>query len=132
MKILIDNDQNPVGGKWTYDDMNRHKFPKNKKTPTLDYSKLQSENYRDSVNYVQKNFTENFGIINDIQLYPTDFKTSRIWFNDFLITRFDEFGIYEDAVLIEESIINHSVLSPLINSGLLNPKYVVKKLIGIL
>ena len=126
MKILIDNDQNPVGGKWTYDDMNRHKFPKNKKTPTLDYSKLQSENYRDSVNYVQKNFTENFGIINDIQLYPTDFKTSRIWFNDFLITRFDEFGIYEDAVLIEESIINHSVLSPLINSGLLNPKYVVK------
>ena len=126
MKILIDNDQNPVGGKWTYDDMNRHKFPKNKKTPTLDYSKLQSENYRDSVNYVQKNFTENFGIINDIQLYPTDFKTSRIWFNDFLKTRFDEFGIYEDAVLIEESIINHSVLSPLINSGLLNPKYVVK------
>ena len=126
MKILIDNDQNPVGGKWTYDDMNRHKFPKNKKTPTLDYSKLQSENYRDSVNYVQKNFTENFGIINDIQLYPTDFKTSRLWFNDFLKTRFDEFGIYEDAVLIEESIINHSVLSPLINSGLLNPKYVVK------
>ena len=126
MKILIDNDQNPVGGKWTYDDMNRHKFPKNKKTPTLDYSKLQSENYRDSVNYVQKNFTENFGIINDIQLYPTDFETSRLWFNDFLKTRFDEFGIYEDAVLIGESIINHSVLSPLINSGLLNPKYVVK------
>ena len=126
MKILIDNDQNPVGGKWTYDDMNRHKFPKNKKTPTIDYSKLQSENYRDSVNYVQKNFTENFGIINDIQLYPTDFKSSRLWFNDFLKTRFDEFGIYEDAVLIGESIINHSVLSPLINSGLLNPKYVVK------
>ena len=126
MKILIDNDQNPVGGKWTYDDMNRHKFPKNKKTPTLDYSKLQSENYRDSVKYVQKNFTENFGIINDIQLYPTDFKSSRLWFNDFLKTRFDEFGIYEDAVLIGESIINHSVLSPLINSGLLNPKYVVK------
>ena len=126
MKILIDNDQNPVGGKWTYDDMNRHKFPKNKKTPTLDYSKLQSENYRDSVNYVQKNFTENFGIINDIQLYPTDFKSSRLWFNNFLKTRFDEFGIYEDAVLIGESIINHSVLSPLINSGLLNPKYVVK------
>ena len=126
MKILIDNDQNPVGGKWTYDDMNRQKFPKNKKTPTLDYSQLQSENYRDSVNYVQKNFTENFGIINDIQLYPTDFKSSRLWFNDFLKTRFDEFGIYEDAVLIGESIINHSVLSPLINSGLLNPKYVVK------
>ena len=30
-------------------------------------------------------------------------------------SRFDEFGIYEDAILLEESIINHSVLSPLIN-----------------
>lgn len=126
MKILIDNDQNPIGGKWTYDDMNRQKFPKNKKTPPLNYSKLQSKNYADSIHYIQKNFTKNFGIINDTQLYPTDFETSRLWFNDFLKTRFDEFGIYEDAVLIEESIINHSVLSPLLNSGLLNPKYVVK------
>ena len=29
-KILLDENKNPLGGKWTYDDMNREKYPKNK------------------------------------------------------------------------------------------------------
>ena len=106
--------------------MNRKKFPKNKKPPSIDYSKIKSINFLDSYNYVENNFTKNFGEINSFQLYPTDFKSAKIWFNNFLKTRFDEFGIYEDAVLINESIINHSVISPLINSGLLEPKYIVE------
>ena len=124
--ILINKYDKPSGGKWTYDDMNRKKFPKNKKTPSIDYSKIKSINFLDSYNYVENNFTKNFGEINSFQLYPTDFKSAKIWFNNFLKTRFDEFGIYEDAVLINESIINHSVISPLINSGLLDPKYIVE------
>ena len=106
--------------------MNRKKFPKNKKPPPIDYSKIKSINFIDSYNYVENNFAKNFGEINSFQLYPTDFKSAKIWFNNFLKTRFDEFGIYEDAVLINESIINHSVISPLINSGLLEPKYIVE------
>jgi len=124
--ILINEYDKPSGGKWTYDDMNRKKFPKNKKTPSIDYSKIKSINFLDSYNYVENNFTKNFGEINSFQLYPTDFKSAKTWFNNFLKTRFDEFGIYEDAVLINESIINHSVISPLINSGLLEPKYIVE------
>ena len=124
--ILINEYDKPTGGKWTYDDMNRKKFPKNKKTPSIDYSKIKSINFLDSYNYVENNFAKNFGEINSLQLYPTDFKSAKIWFNNFLKTRFDEFGIYEDAVLINESIINHSVISPLINSGLLEPKYIVE------
>ena len=127
LNILIDSEFNPKGGKWTYDDMNRKKFPKNKSTPKIDYSKLKSKNYSESVKYVEKNFPNNFGEIEyDSQLYPTDFESSKIWFNNFLKTRFEEFGIYEDAVLVSESIINHSVLSPLLNSGLINPEYIVK------
>ena len=124
--ILINEYDKPIGGKWTYDDMNRKKFPKNKKPPSIDYSKIKSINFLDSYNYVESNFAKNFGEINSFQLYPTDFKSAKIWFNNFLKTRFDEFGIYEDAVLINESIINHSVISPLINSGLLEPKYIVE------
>ncbi len=124
--ILINEHDKPTGGKWTYDDMNRKKFPKNKKTPSIDYSKIKNINFLDSYNYVENNFAKNFGEINSFQLYPTDFKSAKTWFNNFLKTRFDEFGIYEDAVLINESIINHSVISPLINSGLLDPKYIVE------
>ena len=105
--------------------MNRKKFPKTKKTPELDYSKIKSSKYLDSKKYVSKYYTKNNGELSDTQLYPTDFKSAKIWFNNFLNSRFDEFGIYEDAILLEESIINHSVLSPLINSGLLDPKYIL-------
>ena len=123
--ILFDDDGNPTGGKWTYDDMNREKFPKNKETPVIKEPK-KSLNFNSSIKYVSDNFSTNYGEIIE-NYYPTDFESSEIWFDNFLKTRFDEFGIYEDAVLKDQSVINHSVLSPLLNSGLLDPNYVVKK-----
>ena len=118
-------DGSPTGGKWTYDDMNREKFPKNKNTPYIEIPK-KSKYFDSSIKYVEDNFSDNLGVLSSF-LYPTDFKSAKRWFNNFLETRFDEFGIYEDAVLKEQSIINHSVLSPLINCGLLEPDYVVKE-----
>ena len=38
MEVLLDINKNPEGGKWTYDDMNREKYPKNKKTPSITFS----------------------------------------------------------------------------------------------
>ena len=125
LNILLDKEKKPLGGKWTFDDMNRKKFPKNKNTPVIDYSEIKSKNYIDSRKYISQYFPKNNGELGKNQLYPTDFKSAKIWFNNFLNSRFNEFGIYEDAVLIKESIINHSVLSPLINSGLLDPKYIL-------
>ena len=72
-------------------------------------------------------FSNNFGSLNSNQLYPTTHDEAEVWFNEFLSIRFDEFGPYEDAVVKEHSILNHSLLSPLINCGLLEPKYVVLK-----
>jgi len=75
--ILLNNENKPEGGKWTYDDLNRKKYPKNKKTPIIDYSFLKSTNYNDSIKYVSKYFSKNYGEINDSQLYPSDFETSK-------------------------------------------------------
>ena len=41
--------------------------------------------------------------------------------------RFQDFGFYEDAIVQKESYLNHSILSPLINSGLLQPIEVINK-----
>ena len=52
-----------------------------------------------------------------------DFKSSERWMEAFFVERFTEFGAYEDAIVKDEkSFLNHSVLSPLLNSGLLTPK----------
>ena len=41
--------------------------------------------------------------------------------------RFHDFGPYEDAVVKDERVLNHSLLSPLINSGLLSPKFIINE-----
>ena len=41
LKILLDENKKPLGGKWTYDDMNREKYPKNKKHQKFKFPKKQ-------------------------------------------------------------------------------------------
>ena len=115
----------PEGGKWTYDDQNREKYPKDKIPPKIDFPQ-KNEIFQEALTYVNINFNDNYGIVNEDIIYPYNFKLAKDWLNNFLKTRFDEFGPYEDAVVKEKSILNHSVLSPLINVGLINPKNLVK------
>jgi deoxyribodipyrimidine photolyase-related protein len=119
----------PEGGKWTYDDLNREKYPKGKIPPTITYPE-KNKIYTEAFNYVNGNFNNNYGKINEEIIYPYNFKLAREWLNVFLKTRFEEFGPYEDAVVKERSILNHSVLSPLINIGLINPKHLVKSILN--
>jgi deoxyribodipyrimidine photolyase-related protein len=123
---LLDGNNNPVGGKWTYDDQNREKYPKGKTTPKINFPN-ETKNHTEALAYVEKYFTKNNGILDSSPIYPTDFETAEKWFDDFLKTRFKEFGPYEDAVLKEKSIINHSILSPIVNSGLISPRTIIEK-----
>ena len=119
----------PEGGKWTYDDLNREKYPKGKIPPTITYPE-KNKIYAEAFNYVNDNFNNNYGKINEEIIYPYNFKLAKEWLNAFLKTRFEEFGPYEDAVVKERSILNHSVLSPLINIGLINPKHLLKSILN--
>ena len=116
----------PEGGEWTYDKYNREKYPKNKQTPKI---KRPSESiyFEEATNYVDENFTNNCGELQKKPLYPHDFESSKKWFEEFLRNRFKDFGPYEDAVLKNETELHHSLLSPLMNVGLLDPNYVVNK-----
>lgn len=124
--ILLDGNNNPVGGKWTYDDQNREKYPKGKTTPKINFPN-ETKNHMEALAYVEKYFPKNNGILNSSPIYPTDFETAEKWFDEFLKTRFKEFGPYEDALLKEKSIINHSILSPIVNSGLISPRTIIEK-----
>ena len=106
LNILLDKEKKPVGGKWTFDDMNRKKFPKNKQTPILDYSKIKSFHYLNSKKYVEINFRNNLGEISENQLYPTDYKSANIWFKNFLISRFEEFKDWKLGYIIENTLMN--------------------------
>ena len=127
--ILIDPDGKPTGGKWTFDAENRKKYPAKKIPPAIQFPDVDSF-YKEALEYVDKNFSTNIGQLTTNGLYPTNFKTSKLWFQQFLEQRFLEFGTYEDAIVAENSILNHSVLTPMLNIGLISPAYVIEQSIA--
>ena len=127
--ILIDPDGKPTGGKWTFDAENRKKYPAKKTPPAIQFPDVDSF-YKEALEYVDKNFSTNIGQLTTNGLYPTNFKTSKLWFQQFLEQRFLEFGTYEDAIVAENSILNHSVLTPMLNTGLITPAYVIEQSIA--
>ncbi len=122
--ILLDPGEKPQGGKWTFDKENRKKYPAKKIPPPVQFPDVD-EFYREAKNYVIKHFSDHLGELTEHALYPTNFETSKAWLNQFFEHRFMEFGTYEDAIVAEESILNHSVLTPMLNVGLLTPSQII-------
>lgn len=127
--ILLENNGKPVGGKWSFDADNRQRFPKNGKAPILP---LPEENpyITEARNYVQQHFPKNYGEIDGTNLFAVGFADAEKWLDDFLHTRFAAFGMYEDAIVAKESVLHHSVISPMLNIGLLQPQQIIDKAIS--
>ncbi len=124
--ILIDVDQKPVGGKWSFDAENRKKYPRNKIAPAIRFPE-QNEFYSEAIDYIEKHFAKNPGSVSSSPLYPVDFESADNALQEFLEFRFQEFGTYEDAIVREEHFLHHSMLTPMLNTGLLSPQQVVDK-----
>ncbi len=124
--ILLDENGSPAGGKWTYDTENRLKYPSKKIAPKVNFPG-ENEYYKEAVSYVKKHFPNNYGEINSDFIYPTTFYESKKWLKQFLENRFSEFGIYEDAIVASENVLHHSILTPMLNAGLLTPQYVLNE-----
>jgi len=124
--IMLDANLKPLGGKWTFDDENRLKYPKGKTPPNLFFPTENSFRI-EALNYVAHNFPANYGHLSSSFVYPTTFADSKQWLADFLNNRFKEFGVYEDAIVAREQVLHHSLLTPMLNVGLLTPQYIVEE-----
>jgi len=124
--LLLDGKGKPTGGKWSFDSENRKKYPSGKKAPDVQFPDTSSY-WQEAVKYTEKNFSDNYGRLTQKPIYPISFEESRAWLKQFLKKRFHEFGPYEDAIVAKENFLNHSLLSPLMNSGLLTPEEVLNE-----
>lgn len=125
-KILLQSDGKPIGGKWTYDAENRSKYPKNETPPLVSFPKV-NEYIKEAVIYVQKYFPLNYGDIQGPYFFVTNYEQANEWVIDFFKNRFAHFGLYEDAIVTQQDILHHSVISPLLNIGLLEPNDILKQ-----
>lgn len=126
--MLVDSAGAPLGGKWSFDAMNRSRYPHRSAPPpvAMPHPDAYTE---EALSYVNGRFPHHYGSVVPGWRYPETHGESREWFERFLRERFREFGPYQDAMVEGESVLHHSVLSPLLNVGLLEPAYVVTRAI---
>lgn len=123
--ILLDEDGQPVGGNWSYDNENRKKLPRNTFIPPQPVSKPTAHTQA-VVKLVDALFAEHPGNSSNFH-WATSRKQVLARFNDFLKNRFQHFGPYEDAIDSQRNFLFHSVLSPYLNLGLITPDEVLDK-----
>jgi deoxyribodipyrimidine photolyase-related protein len=113
--------------KKSYDVENRNPIPKN-----IDLPELPKENknkfVKEAIKFTEKKFKNNYGNC-DYFYIPITHKEAKKWFSNFLKTKMKKFAEYQDAIIPEEPFLYHSVVSAVINIGLLNPDYIIDEVI---
>lgn len=127
LDILVDSKQQPEGGKWSFDQKNRKKFPKDIEIPEL----IQFNNsfLKEAKTYIKDNFAANPGNLENF-FYPLTHSEAEKMLQDFIENRFENFGSYQDAFEKDIVVGFHSLISSSLNIGLLNPKSVVEKILA--
>ncbi|HVG12606.1 MAG TPA: FAD-binding domain-containing protein, partial [Flavisolibacter sp.] len=97
---------------------------KGKTPPTVDFG-APNRFCSEAAAYTERHFADNYGTLNSQFIFPTNHTDSKSWLQAFFRTRFADFGAYEDAIVASQNILHHAVLTPMLNTGLLQPMYVV-------
>ncbi|RYD50001.1 MAG: cryptochrome/photolyase family protein [Verrucomicrobiaceae bacterium] len=125
MSIIVEVDGSPVGGHWSFDTENRQRFPEDHLAPGEPRTKA-NEQVRGAIEWVERRFPGNPGRA-DTFAYPVTRHDALAWLDRFLAERFADFGAYEDALSRNHRVLFHSVLTPILNIGLLDPQEIVDR-----
>lgn len=124
LNVLVKGDK-PTGGKWSFDPENRKKIPKGVQIPAKP-SPESNPFIEEAKKYIEKHFPRNPGNAENF-FYPVTHEESERWLKGFLRERLHYFGDYQDAIVKEEPFLFHSVLTPMLNIGLLTPDQIIKE-----
>jgi deoxyribodipyrimidine photolyase-related protein len=117
--LLMDGDK-PLGGKWNFDKENQKSISKLKDSPKP-RQKLKSDEITISTMVdVENCFPDSVGNLENFNWAVTH-ADARKQLQIFLESYFKSFGDFQDAIDKNNSTLFHSLLSPYINSGLLDP-----------
>ncbi len=119
--VLMDG-QDPVGGEWNYDKLNRQPLPAANQPPAVPSFEPDA--------ITRQVMTEvadmpGLGTVEGFDLAVTR-QQALAAFGNFIAHRLANFGPYEDAMTQRHDTLYHSVLSPYLNIGLLEPLELVR------
>tara|TARA_B100000767_G_C19728387_1_gene520501 strand:- start:214 stop:1707 length:1494 start_codon:yes stop_codon:yes gene_type:complete len=123
--ILVDENNKPIGGKWSFDSDNRKKLPKDVILPVK--PKNRSSIYLQALGkIVNLKFKDHPGTIKN-HWVPFNREQALQLLDDFLENKLENFGKYEDAIDSNNNFLFHSAISPVLNMGLITPQEVIEK-----
>ena len=123
--ILLTPEGKPSGNKWSFDEQNRKKFPKGLEFPQNYLVDQNKDLFKNAAKRVEQDFSKNLGNIDNFN-FPYNHKSALKSFENFLSSKLELFGPYEDAIPKTDSSLFHSVLTPSLNIGLISPKTVIQ------
>ena len=126
---ILMKDDAPEGGKWSFDAENRKKIPKKEISliPELSVS-FNDKIVRASIKSINKEFGGQEARFDSLY-YPSSHQQALEWLRLFLKKRLKKFGDYEDAIVENQTWLYHSVLTPMLNVGLLTPQVIIDETI---
>ncbi len=130
LKIMLEEDGSPLGGKWSFDESNRKKYPKNVDFPQIPNKKKLDDIDQEVCELVENIFPDHPGAVENFWI-PTTRKETKNQLITFLNERVTFFGDFQDALTNQTVFGFHSVISPMMNSGYLTPKYVISEVLKI-
>ncbi len=126
---LMDENGKPVGGAWNYDAENRASYNAWKRAgaprPSTPLREEPDGITSEVMQMVERDFPNNPGRLEQFWL-PVDRAGALRWLRSFINERLPNFGPFEDMMAEGEPHLFHSVLSPLLNLGLLVPRECVE------
>ena len=128
MDLLVENDGTPTGGKWSFDAENRAKLPKNHVPPCEPRTRGNAFT-KEAVGYISKKFPNQLGKTEHFR-WPVTRADAEEWLDVFIEERFENFGLYEDAISTGHATIYHGAITPALNIGLLDPQDVIDRVVA--
>jgi deoxyribodipyrimidine photolyase-related protein len=126
--ILMNSNGTPVGGKWSFDEDNRNRIPKNVLVPK--HPKVPETKHTKYLKpIIEKNFKTHPGDLSNFW-FATEYDDVIKLLDFFIRKKSNLFGDYEDAVSQKDNILFHSALSPYINLGLITPELIIEKILN--
>lgn len=122
MNVLLESDGTPVGGKWSFDEENRRKLPKNHQVAAEPW--CAHKDLEEAIAYVTKRFSHYPGTLKGFR-WPVTHQQAQLWLDRFIAERLHNFGEYEDAISTQHAYLYHAAITPALNIGLLDPQQVI-------
>lgn len=126
-QVLMDEDSQPLGGQWNFDDQNRKPYSKNGPGLIQDPVVFEPDAMtREVFEFVEKSYPQHPGSLAHFA-WPVTREQALVALDFFVTHRLAQFGTYQDAMWKETPFGWHSMLSASLNLKLINPREVIER-----